>query len=152
MLEVTFHQVNKIPDGKYQFAVVMARQGDAWLFVRHKERTTWEIPGGHREKNETIGETAARELYEETGAAAKLLVPVSAYSVSSGSETTYGVLFYAETGPCGPLPDMEIAEVKCLDAMPENLTYPEIQPALFEAGRKFAAAWSHTMYELSVME
>lgn len=152
MLKVEFHPVNKIPDGKFQFAVVMARQGDGWLFVRHKERTTWEIPGGHREKNETVGETAARELHEETGASARLLAPVSAYSVSGAGESTYGVLFYAEVGGCGPLPDMEIAEVKCLQDMPENLTYPEIQPALFDAGRKFAAAWSYTMYELTVME
>lgn len=55
MLKVEFHDINRIPDGKYKFAVVMARTGEGWLFVRHKDRSTWEIPGGHREKNETVG-------------------------------------------------------------------------------------------------
>ena len=25
-----------------------------WVFCRHKERNTWEIPGGHREMGEAI--------------------------------------------------------------------------------------------------
>lgn len=75
-----------------------------------------------------------------------------AYSVSDGSEKTFGVLYYAEAAACGPLPDMEIAEVVCRETMPEELTYPEIQPMLFEAGKKFAAAWSYTIMELTTME
>ena len=34
----------------------------------HKERDTWESPGGHIDEGETPLEAAERELYEETGA------------------------------------------------------------------------------------
>jgi len=38
------------------------------VFCKHKDRDTFEFPGGHREKDEKIEETAKRELWEETGA------------------------------------------------------------------------------------
>jgi 8-oxo-dGTP diphosphatase len=44
-----------------------------FVFCKHKDRDTWEIPGGHREKFpdgnwENIIATAKREMHEETGA------------------------------------------------------------------------------------
>jgi 8-oxo-dGTP diphosphatase len=36
----------------------MTKFNGQWLYVRHKERQTWEIPGGHREENENINDTA----------------------------------------------------------------------------------------------
>ena len=32
----------------------------------------------------------------------------------------------------GELPDLEIGEIKLFEGMPENLTYPEIQPILID--------------------
>jgi 8-oxo-dGTP diphosphatase len=49
-------------DALLKFAVIMARYGDGWLFCRHKQRITWEIPGGHRESDEDIDAAARREL------------------------------------------------------------------------------------------
>ena len=71
------------------------------VLVKHRERRTYEIPGSHREPGETIEETAARELKEETGAETFTLKPVSVYSVTGRNrvndtgEETYGMLFYA---------------------------------------------------------
>jgi 8-oxo-dGTP diphosphatase len=64
MLKVNFHKLNTIEDNKLLFAVIMAKYNGQWVYVKHKERNTWEIPGGHREKNETINEDASRELFD----------------------------------------------------------------------------------------
>lgn len=148
MLKVQFHPIKEIPDEKLKFAVIMARTGCGWLFVRHKERQTWEIPGGHREDGEIIRKTASRELYEETGTVASALTPVCAYSVNDGKKLTYGMLFFAEVGSTDTLPASEIAEIQVSEQMPERLTYPEIQPLLFNAGIEFAISWDYTMSDV----
>ncbi len=65
MLEVCFY--DEIEDELLTFAVVIAKTGGKWVLCRHRERDTYEVPGGHREKGETILEAAERELREETG-------------------------------------------------------------------------------------
>ena len=127
MIEVSF--MNHIPpEGHPTFAVIMAKCQGKWIFCRHRERVTWEIPGGHRETDEKPDQTAARELWEETGALKSRIVPVCAYSFGD-----YGMLYYAEISELGSIPEgSEIAEAVCFDYLPDELTYPHIQPALFE--------------------
>ena len=132
MLRVSFYELNTIEDSKLKFAVIMARYEGRWVFVRHKERLTWEIPGGHREENETINFTASRELTEETGAKNFNIIPVCIYSVARDETESFGQLYYSAVEYLGELPDSEIGEVKFFDTIPENLTYPLIQPYLFK--------------------
>ena len=66
MVKVRFY--DKVDDRKLKFAVIAARTGGHWVFCKHRERDTLEMPGGHREPGEDILTTAKRELYEETGA------------------------------------------------------------------------------------
>lgn len=43
--------LKEIEDEKIGFAVIAAKYKDKWVLCRHKDRSTWEIPGGHRENS-----------------------------------------------------------------------------------------------------
>lgn len=132
MIEVTFHNVCDVADEVITIAVIAARQGGHWLLCRHKERSTWEIPGGHREKGDSIEQTARRELYEETGVTDAQLRLLDIYAVQRDGVPSYGALFLADVNEMGEIPaDSEIAEVRSFDALPRELTYPDIQAPLF---------------------
>lgn len=132
MTQVSFHDPIQIPDQLLKFAVIAARYQGKWVFCRHKQRSTWEIPGGHREPGEKISETARRELQEETGAVTADIRPLAVYGVSRDSATSYGMLYYAEITILEPLNEtVEIGEILLADSLPCELTYPAIQPHLF---------------------
>lgn len=88
MLKVNFYET--VEDEKLKFAVILARTKGKWVFCKHKERDTWEVPGGHREPGEDILQTAKRELYEETGAVDFELRPVCVYSVADETDKHTG--------------------------------------------------------------
>lgn len=134
MVKVNFYELNAIENNKLLFAVIMAKFNGRWIYVRHKKRQTWEMPGGHRELNENINDTASRELFEETGATKFSLTPVCIYSVERDETVNYTEsfcqLFYSEVETLGNLPDFEMKETKLFNDIPDNLTYPLIQPFL----------------------
>lgn len=114
----------------YQFAIIIAKHEGRWVFVRHRERQTWELPAGHVEPGETVTEAAHRELFEETGAADYELQPVVSYEgIYQGAQVT-GMVFFAEIRSFQPLPPSEIAEKQCFSDIPEELTYPGVQPLM----------------------
>ena len=130
-MQVKFY--DNIEDEKLLFAVILTKHKNKWVFCKHKNRDTYEIPGGHREKAETISETAKRELYEETGAIKYEITPITVYSVIDGDTETFGKLYFAEVHEFENELHSEIELIKLFDDMPENLTYPLIQPKLMEA-------------------
>ncbi len=132
-MTVKFHE--SVKDGELKYAVILAKYNGKYVFVKHMERETLEMPGGHRDPGENIAQTAARELYEETGAVKYSLRQICPYSVEKDGVTSYGMLFYAEIAELGNLPPSEIERVVLLDKPPQELfewTYPEIQPKLLE--------------------
>ena len=111
------------------------------MFCRHRERDTFEVPGGHREPGEAIADTARRELCEETGAVAYDIKPVCVYSVTApdknGGAETFGGLFFAEIESFESELHSEIESVHLFDDLPQSWTYPDIQPKLIaEAARR----------------
>lgn len=132
MTRVGFHYPGEVEDGKIKYVVTAARFQNNWVFCRHKKRTSWDMPGGHREPGETLLQAARRELWEESGAEDALISPVCIYSVSKNGITSYGMLYFAQIGKLGELPpNYEMEEVLLSDHLPEQLTYPDIQPELF---------------------
>ena len=126
-----------VEDALLRYAVILARCGGDIVLCRHRDRTTWEFPGGHREPGETIGEAAARELKEETGALEFELRELCPYSVEDGGITRFYMLFYAEIYRLDPELRHEIQEIRRTRTLPDNWTYPEIQPVLLaEAARR----------------
>ena len=132
MTEVTFYQVDETEESKIKYVVIAVRYQRQWVFSRHKERVTWDMPGGHREAGETLLEAAERELWEETGATEYELHPVTVYGVKKDGSESYGILYYGDITVLEELPkEYEMAEVCLVDKLPEKLTYPDILPELF---------------------
>lgn len=130
MIKVEFEDMTTVEDSLFRYAVIVSRYHGKWIYCKHKERGTWEIPGGRREPGEPILDTAKRELFEETGASDYDLLPICAYCVIGGIKS-YGLLCYANISSLGQLPASEIESIQLFDDEPENLTYPHIQPFLF---------------------
>lgn len=86
MKKVRFY--DRVEDSLLRFAVIIARSGDQWVFCKHRERDTYEVPGGHREPGEDIETAARRELYEETGALVYTLTPYACILSLTGTIRT----------------------------------------------------------------
>ncbi|MDF2543654.1 MAG: hypothetical protein K0S47_3372 [Herbinix sp.] len=125
---------DKAEDHLLKFAVIIAKKDNQWVLCKHRDRDTLEVPGGHREIGEEILATARRELYEETGAVEYKIEPICVYRVLRQEEDqgSFGMLYYAECYKFDPLPDLEIEKVIFMDDLPNNWTYPDIQPRLLE--------------------
>ena len=136
-----------------KFAVIISQSNGKWVFCKHKERDTYEVPGGHREAGEDILETAGRELQEETGAIKFDIKPICVYSVTgknSVSETggeTFGLLCFAEIFEFSGNLDSEMEMVALMDELPENWTYPLIQPKLVD---KYMQTEKHSYIQIQL--
>ncbi len=136
MVEVKFY--DSTDDSLLKFAVIITKTSGKWVFCKHRERDTYEVPGGHRENGETILETAKRELREETGAVDFDIKPICVYSVKGKTKVneniddeTFGMLYYADIFSFGEI-HSEIEKIMITDTLVENWTYPLIYPKLLE--------------------
>lgn len=140
-IEVNFYE--QVEDEFLKFAVIIAKTNGKWVFCKHKERDTYEIPGGHRETDETIFETAKRELKEETGAVDFNIKPICVYSVKGKTRVSeesdgeiFGMLFAADIFSFEEELHSEIEEIVITDGLVKDWTYPLIQPKLIEEAEK----------------
>lgn len=67
MTTIDFHELNSVDDYKITFAVICTKHKFKWIWCKNKKKGTWEIPGGKREKEESLNQAASRELFEEPG-------------------------------------------------------------------------------------
>ncbi len=141
MPEVKFY--DRIDDELLKFAVIISNTDGKWVFCKHKERDTYEVPGGHRENGESILEAAKRELAEETGANSFNITPICVYSVKGKTrvnenldEETFGMLFFADIFAFDDELHSEMEKIIITDSLVENWTYPLIQPKLIEEAKR----------------
>lgn len=140
MVEVKFY--DDVDDRLLKFAVIISKAKGKWVFCKHRERDTYEVPGGHRENDESILETAKRELREETGAIEFDIKPICVYSVKGKTrvnenleDETYGMLFIADIFAFEEL-HSEIEKILIVEELVTDWTYPLIQPKLIDEARK----------------
>ena len=131
-IEVSILNKESVPLKKLTYVVMGAGIRDQWIFVKHRERVTWEMPAGHIEPGESPDEAAERELMEETGAVKFDLNYLLDYSISVNGKREYGRLYFAEVHELGPVPEYEIDQIMLSDELPRSLTYPDVQKLLFE--------------------
>ena len=139
LVEVKFYE--DVDDSLLKFAVIIAKTNGKWVFCKHRDRDTYEVPGGHREEGEEILETAKRELKEETGAIVFDIKPICVYSVKGKTrvnenlgDETFGMLYYADIVSFEEL-HSEIKKILITDELVDNWTYPLIQPKLIEEAK-----------------
>lgn len=135
-MEVHFY--SNTDDKLLKFVVIIAVYHGKFVFCKHKERSTFELPGGHREENEEILLAAKRELEEETGAIDYDISPICIYSVTGKTrvnqtgEETFGMLYFAEIKTFNPILHSEIEKIVLMKNLPTKWTYPLIQPKLID--------------------
>ena len=139
LVEVKFYE--DVDDSLLKFAVIIAKTNGKWVFCKHRDRDTYEVPGGHREDGEEILETAKRELKEETGAVVFDIKPICVYSVKGKTrvienlgDETFGMLYFANIVSFEAL-HSEIEEIMITDELVDNWTYPLIRPRLIEEAK-----------------
>lgn len=123
-MDLNYFQLDKIEDEKIAAVVIVSKYRGKWVFVRNKHKVTYENPGGQREIDEPILETASRELYEETGAVKFEIKPLEIYMAYTHNKYQYGLLCFADIQEIGNIPDSEIAEVIILENLPTDRSPP----------------------------
>jgi 8-oxo-dGTP diphosphatase len=108
------------------YVIIGSRENGKWIFVRHRERQTWELPAGHIEPGESVRDAAERELYEETGVVKADLHPLYDYTVTVNEVGRSGRIYLAHVKERGQLPGSEIEEIRVAAQSPEPATYPEV--------------------------
>lgn len=139
-IEVKFY--DNIADELLKFAVIISKTNGKWVFCKHKERDTYEVPGGRREVGESILETAKRELVEETGAVDFDMKPICVYSVKgkirvneNENDESFGMLYFADIYSFREI-NSEIEKILITDTLVKDWTYPLIQPKLIEEAKR----------------
>lgn len=133
-LQCKIHPLNTLKS--YKYTVICSYYEGKWVLSKHKKRDTYETQGGRIEPNETPLECAKRELYEESGIVDATIYPVCDYVGYNHISSSNGQVFLAIVYSLDKLPESEMSEAKLFKILPDNLTYPNVSPYLYEEAYK----------------
>ena len=120
----------------YKYTVICSYYNGKWVLSKHKKRDTYETQGGRIENGETPLECAKRELYEESGIVDATIYPVCDYVGYNHISSSNGQVFLAVVHSLDKLPESEMCEVRLFEELPNNLTYPNVSPHLYNEAYK----------------
>jgi 8-oxo-dGTP diphosphatase len=120
----------------FNYVFIVSLYNGRWIWVRLRNRNTWELPAGHVETNESSEEAAQRELMEETGAVDFTIKTLCDCTIEFNDQKSHSRIFYANVTKLGDLPASEVEEIKLFDSIPEKLTYYNIQPIIFRKAQE----------------
>ncbi len=131
--EVTYYEKEfYLTENKVWFVIIVSRYNGKWVYVQHKDRDTWELPWGHKEHGERLVVAAKRELYEETGASEFDIKHMGYWSlVDDKNLKTYWAVYFSEVYKFDKMPISEISKKELFESVPENITYPNVHPMIY---------------------
>ena len=125
------------PDSYSPLIITFAaiRYKDSYLLVHHRNRQSWELPGGHIEDGESPRDCAIRELFEETCQTVNNLNfrAVMKYHNPSKDRYYYGTLYSGELS--SPVPfraNDEISQITFWDGKTDIGYVDEIDVAVLD--------------------
>jgi len=124
------------PDYLQLVTVVPVWQGKVLLIHRQAEPFAgmYSIPGGHKEQNESYEDAARRELKEEAGIQANVLIPLTVFIDHDYRLECHGFTFVSEDGLFSEPPDEE-QEIMGWKELHKVLELP-LTPGLYESLQK----------------
>lgn len=118
------------------YVVIFAKYKEQWILVRHRDRNTWEFPGGKIEHGENALCAAKRELFEETGATEYTINEFVEFNVIVNGRNSYGRVYVSIITCLGIKPCSEIEEIKMTSYLNHKLTHPQIYEVLINYLKK----------------
>ena len=132
MLQIKFHPPGYYPDCGFSYVVIGSRYNGRWVFIRHRQRRSYEIPAGRINEHEDTDMAAGRELEEETGAKRYKIECIASYTILENNKLRAGRLYYALIEEMEEQwDDSEIEGVILSDHLPEISSFPYVQSVLF---------------------
>jgi len=138
MLQIKFHSPDYYPDCGFSYVVIGARYRGKWVFIRHRQRRSYEIAAGHINEQEDTDMAAGRELEEETGAKKYKIECIASYTILEDNKLRAGRLYYADIEKMEEeWDDSEVEGVILSDKLPEISSFPYVQAVLFRFLEKY---------------
>ena len=139
-------EYRRIPEGELDSetyrplpgTIIAVRHSQDFLLVYHRQRQTWELPGGAIEEGESPRDCAVRELFEETGQRVECLAfkAILKLRVGPDNRISFGALYSGSLAVPAPFRESEeISTITYWDGKTDIGYIDEIDRAIIDLVR-----------------